>query len=56
MLTALLHQDGSRMALTPVLDIDHPLGIGVAKIGAVWWPIVDLGTRDRHIVNPAQTT
>lgn len=46
MLTALLNQDGSPMALTPVLDIDHPLGIGVAKIGAVWWPVVDLGTRD----------
>lgn len=46
MLTALLHQDGSPTALAPVLDIDHPLGIGVAEIGAVRWPIVDLGIRD----------
>ena len=34
------------LKVTPVLDIDHPLGIGVAEIGAVRWPIVDHGLID----------
>lgn len=33
----------SHVPSSPILDIDHPLGVGVAKVGAMRRPVVDLG-------------
>lgn len=35
----------------PVLHVDHPLGIGVAKIAAVRRPVVDLGEQGRPLLS-----
>lgn len=35
--------------ITPILDVDHPLGVGVAKVGAMWWPVVNLGAREQRV-------
>lgn len=34
------------LRITPILDVNHPLGIGVAEVGAMRWPIVDHGLID----------
>lgn len=33
----------------PILDVNHPLGIGVAKVGAVRWPVVNLETKEHRV-------
>lgn len=33
----------------PILDVDHPLGVGVAEVGAVRWPVVNLGTGEQRV-------
>lgn len=25
----------------PILHVDHALGVGISKVGGVWWPVVD---------------
>ena len=33
--------------ISPAFDINHALGIGITKVGIMWWSIVDHGFIDR---------
>lgn len=38
----------SHLPSSPILDVNHPLGIGVAEVGAMRWPVVDLGMSEQR--------